>query len=202
VCQSCNDKLLHRPWANSRVAHPTLRCLTPDGPVPPPEQEISQSEDFVSRPSRALFTVWCAPDSPVHPRTEGNQSLPNRALTTSKSLGAIKGTPSRMEQYTKHPLNILHRLDFASTHSFHCYRYLINSLSCNSAALFRLLISLLVCVLLLRLWFLCVFLFPPLLLWFTCDQFCKGERLQIVEIPHKGRKLWYSSLIFGSLERD
>jgi hypothetical protein len=129
VCQSCNDKLLHRPWANSRVAHRTLRCLTPDGPVPPPEQEISQSEDFVSRPSRALFTVWCAPDSPVHPRTEGNQSLPNRALTTSKSLGAIKGTPSRMEQYTKHPLNILHRLDFASTHSFHCYRYLINSLS-------------------------------------------------------------------------
>jgi hypothetical protein len=35
-----------------------------------------------------------------------------------------------------------------------------------------------------------------------------GERLQLVEIPHKGkhlikgRKQWYSSLIVGSLERD
>jgi hypothetical protein len=34
----------------------------------------------------------------------------------------------------------------------------------------------------------------------------RRERLQLVEIPYKrdliqGRKLWYSSLIFGSLER-
>jgi hypothetical protein len=27
--------------------------------------------------------------------------------------------------------------------------------------------------------------FPPLLLSFCCDQHCKGERLQLVEIPHK-----------------
>jgi hypothetical protein len=27
-----------------------------------------------------------------------------------------------------------------------------------------------------------------LLLWFHCDQSCKGERLQLVEIPHKGDK--------------
>jgi hypothetical protein len=32
----------------------------------------------------------------------------------------------------------------------------------------------------------CVVLFPPLLLWPICDQSCKGERLQLVEIPHKG----------------
>jgi hypothetical protein len=43
-----------------------------------------------------------------------------------------------------------------------------------------------VCVSLLRLWLLRVFLFPPLLLWFKCDQSCKGERFQLVEIPHKG----------------
>jgi hypothetical protein len=32
---------------------------------------------------------------------------------------------------------------------------------------------------------LCVFSFPPLLLCFSCEQLSKGERLQIVEIPHK-----------------
>jgi hypothetical protein len=31
-------------------------------------------------------------------------------------LGAIKGTHRRMEQYTKHLLNILRRRDFAFTH--------------------------------------------------------------------------------------
>jgi hypothetical protein len=27
--------------------------------------------------------------------------------------------------------------------------------------------------------------FPPLLLWFSCEQHCKGDRLQLVEIPHE-----------------
>jgi hypothetical protein len=34
-----------------------------------------------------------APDYLVHPLTEGNQSLPNGALTAPRSLWAIKGTP-------------------------------------------------------------------------------------------------------------
>jgi hypothetical protein len=46
-------------------------------------------------------------DCPVRPRTKGNNSLPNGAQTAPSYLGAIKGTPRRMEQYTKHPLNIL-----------------------------------------------------------------------------------------------
>jgi hypothetical protein len=46
-----------------------------------------------------------------------------------------------MEQTTKHSLNILQRLDFASTHSIHCDRDLSTSLSCDSAALFRVLVS-------------------------------------------------------------
>jgi hypothetical protein len=50
-----------------------------------------------------------APDCPVHPRTEGNQSLPNGILTTPSCLGAIKGTSRRMEQYTKPSLNIQQR---------------------------------------------------------------------------------------------
>jgi hypothetical protein len=39
---------------------------------------------------------------------------------------------------------------------------------------------------------LCVLLFPTLLLCVLCDQYCKGERLQLVEI---------FKLIIGSLER-
>jgi hypothetical protein len=34
----------------------------------------------------------------------------------------------------------------------------------------------------------CVCCFPPLLLCFHCDICCKGERLQLVEIPHKREK--------------
>jgi hypothetical protein len=33
----------------------------------------------------------------VHPRTEGKHGLPNGAPTVPRSLGAIKGTPWRME---------------------------------------------------------------------------------------------------------
>jgi hypothetical protein len=45
-------------------------------------------------------------------------------------------------------------------------------------------------------------------LCFSWEQLCKGERLQLVEIPHKQEsitkeeKTWHSSLIVGSLERD
>jgi hypothetical protein len=35
---------------------------------------------------------------------------------------------------------------------------------------------------------LCAFLFPTLLLCVLCDQSCKGERLQLVEIPRKREK--------------
>jgi hypothetical protein len=53
--------------------------------------------------------------------------------------------------------------------------------------------------------FVCVAI-HTLLLWFHCDQHCKGERLQLVEIPHKGDKLEIKRIvvfkwIIGSLER-
>jgi hypothetical protein len=84
-----------------------------------------------------LLTVRCAPDSPVHPRTEGNNGLPNGAPTTPRSLEAIKGTPWRMELHTKHSLNILQRRDFAKTHLVYCDRDSSTSFSCNSDVLFR-----------------------------------------------------------------
>jgi hypothetical protein len=73
-----------------------------------------------------------------------------------------------MEQNTKHPLNILHRLDFASTHSFDCDRDLSTSLSYNSVVLFRVFGSWLVCVVIASLVLVCVsipFLILVVYLW-------------------------------------
>jgi hypothetical protein len=61
-----------------------------------------------------------APDCSVRPRTEGNYCLANAAPMTPSYLGAIKGTPRRMEQDTMQILNILRCLDSASTHSILC----------------------------------------------------------------------------------
>jgi hypothetical protein len=129
-----------------RAWHQTVRCTSraiaighvsadqrstgaPDSLVPP-EVETNQSGDFFPCLGHVLFTVRCAPDSPVHPWTEGNNGLPNGALTASSCLGAIKGTPRRMEQHTKPPLNILRCLDFAGTHSVHRIWDLITCLRC------------------------------------------------------------------------
>jgi hypothetical protein len=47
-----------------------------------------------------------APDCPVHQSTEGKNCLPGLLSTASSCLGAIKGTPRRMKENTKHSLII------------------------------------------------------------------------------------------------
>jgi hypothetical protein len=47
-----------------------------------------------------------APDCPVRQATEGKNCLPGMLSTTPSFLGAIKGTPRRLEEYTKHSLSI------------------------------------------------------------------------------------------------
>jgi hypothetical protein len=69
-----------------------------------------------------LFMSGGAPDSPVHHPTEDKNCLPIGSSTTPSCLRAIKGTPRRMEQNTKHSLIILRRLDSTATHSNHCVR--------------------------------------------------------------------------------
>jgi hypothetical protein len=101
----------------------------------------TENQSITRIASVALFTVWCAPDSPVHPRRESNQGLPIGAPMAPRSLRAIKGTPRCMELNTKHPLNIIQHRDFASTQLFHCDRDLSTSSSCDSAVLFRVLFS-------------------------------------------------------------
>jgi hypothetical protein len=47
-----------------------------------------------------------APDCLVRQETEGKNCLPRLLSTAPSCLGAIKGTPRRMEEYTKHSQSI------------------------------------------------------------------------------------------------
>jgi hypothetical protein len=58
-----------------------------------------------------------APDYPVHHPTEGKYCLPRMPPTAPSCLGAIKGTPRRMEEYTKHTLSILNHSHSVFAHS-------------------------------------------------------------------------------------
>jgi hypothetical protein len=69
-----------------------------------------------------MFMSGGAPDYPVHHPTEGKNCLPIGSPTAPSCLGAIKGTPRRKEQHTKHSLNILRRLYSAIMQSIHRVR--------------------------------------------------------------------------------
>jgi hypothetical protein len=56
----------------------------------------------------------------MHHSTEGKIGLPSWPPTAPSCLGAIKGTPRRMEHKTKHSLSILRHPDSASTHLIDC----------------------------------------------------------------------------------
>jgi hypothetical protein len=111
--------------ANSHPATPD--CLVCHRTVQCAKGIVAATVDF-ARKGRRSCTVHC----PVRPRIEGNYCLPNGALTASSYLGAIKGTPRRMEQYTKHLLNILRRRDLAFAHLIHFVRDSSTFISCNS----------------------------------------------------------------------
>jgi hypothetical protein len=57
-----------------------------------------------------------APNCPVRQATEGKICLPGMLSTAPSYLGAIKGTPRRMEEHTKHTQSIPKHQDFDSTH--------------------------------------------------------------------------------------
>jgi hypothetical protein len=61
-----------------------------------------------------------APDCPVRQATEGKNCLPGMHSTAPSCLGAIKGTPRRMEEYTKHSLSIPKHQDFDSAYLILC----------------------------------------------------------------------------------
>jgi hypothetical protein len=78
--------------------HRTVRCA--NGSQAPTVDYASEGK------KSAPDSVRCAPDCPVHQATEGKICLPGMLSTAPSCLGAIKGTPRRMEENTKHPLSI------------------------------------------------------------------------------------------------
>jgi hypothetical protein len=68
----------------------------------------------------------------VRHSTEGKDSLPSWSPTTPSCLGAIKGTPRRMEKIPKHSLSILKHPDSAPAHLLHCVRHLSSIRVVNS----------------------------------------------------------------------
>jgi hypothetical protein len=60
------------------------------------------------------------PDCPVRQATEGKNCLPGMHSQAPSCLGAIKGTPRRMEETTKHSLSIPKHQDFDSAHLILC----------------------------------------------------------------------------------
>jgi hypothetical protein len=59
-------------------------------------------------------------DCPVRQAKEGKNCLPGMLSTTPSCLGAIKGTPRRMEEHIKHSLSILKHQDSNSVHLILC----------------------------------------------------------------------------------
>ena len=57
-------------------------------------------------------------DGPVRQSTEGKNCLPGMLSTAPSCLGAIKGTPRRMEEKTKHPLSFIDHSHFILAHLF------------------------------------------------------------------------------------
>jgi hypothetical protein len=126
-----------------------------------------------------------APDCPVRHPIEGMDCLPRMPPTAPSCLGAIKGTPRRMEEIHKHYLVISKHQDFILVHLILCDSNLSSSWVENSVCELRAQVVTSVRVCAVVFWDLCVLLFPPLHPCFFVIIICKGERLQVVEIPRK-----------------
>jgi hypothetical protein len=70
-----------------------------------------------SAPDMLQWLSGDAPDCPVRHPTEGNFGLPRMPPTAPSCLGAIKGTPRRMEEAPKHSLIIPKHQDSILAHS-------------------------------------------------------------------------------------
>jgi hypothetical protein len=100
-----------------------------------PSQRTDGGTGLSSAPTTKSSTIGCAnlgkqsapdtgqclsggtPDCPVRHPTEGKNCLPGLLSTAPSCLGAIKGTPRRMEEYTKHTLSILNHSHSVFAHS-------------------------------------------------------------------------------------
>jgi hypothetical protein len=103
----------HVAEPTSRRRHRTVRCA-PDMSSAPTAPRLPTVDCSVYGKKSGTGHVRCAPDCPVRQSTEGKISLPRLLSTAPSCLGAIKGTPRRMEENTKHLLSIPKHQDIDS----------------------------------------------------------------------------------------
>jgi hypothetical protein len=111
VAQSAGDA-----WPAPTVSrgHRTVRCANC-------HESATVGCARIGRRSRTGHEQWLsggAPDCPVRHPTEGKDSLPCWPPTAPSCLGAIKGTPRRMEESLKHTLSIPRLLVLTFMQSF------------------------------------------------------------------------------------
>jgi hypothetical protein len=107
-----------RGRANGKKGAPDMSGVHRICPVRQRLSGCQRSTAPVKERNRAPDSVRCAPDCPVRQSTEGKISLPRLLSTAPSCLGAIKGTPRRMEELTKHTQSNPKHRDFDSTHLF------------------------------------------------------------------------------------
>jgi hypothetical protein len=99
--------------ANGRLRAPDcVRCANqPKGPTVGCARNGRRSA-----PDNEQWMSVGAPDCPVRHPIEGKNCLPRMPPTAPSCLGAIKGTPRRMEEEPKHTLSILNLPHSVSAH--------------------------------------------------------------------------------------
>jgi hypothetical protein len=110
-----NRPLSGKVWRRTAIIHRTVRWCTGLSGEPTVASATVGRAIRGQRVDRANGRQG-APDCPVHHPTEGNFGLPCWPPTAPSCLGAIKGTPRRMEEKSKHSRNILRLLDSNLVH--------------------------------------------------------------------------------------
>jgi hypothetical protein len=113
----CARRVAH---ANGRLGAPDCPVCTGQCPVRQPARRSNgrlRQEWKVIRTGHEQWMSSGAPDCPVRHPTEDKNCLPGIPPTAPICLGAIKGTPRRMEEATKHSLIIPKHQDSILAHS-------------------------------------------------------------------------------------
>jgi hypothetical protein len=118
VAQSAGDA-----WPAPTVGrgHQTVQCAPDSVRCTNCHSAATVGCAILGRRSRTRHEQWLsggAPNCPVRHLTEGKDSLPCWPPTAPSCLGAIKGTPMRMEESPKHTLSISRLLVLTFTQSF------------------------------------------------------------------------------------
>jgi hypothetical protein len=95
-----------RVRANGREGAPDCPVCTGQCPVRQRLQGCQRSASPKKERNPHLSMSGGAPDCPGRQLTEGKKCLPGMHSTAPSCLGAIKGTPRRMEEHTTHSLSI------------------------------------------------------------------------------------------------